>query len=191
MRGSVSSALLEEIIEKIESNAPLKEQLLSTAPGGFFDPTVEQIDKDTRHNFAIGLLHLRRAYLDAKYALASEDAELMEAAALNCQTIFGDGKMLLLQHHANEQLLIQDKAAKAPRREGGKKRGEAISAAAKQRRDELSPYKAKYNALVESGIKYLLARKLVLDQMVFDEIPLPSQPIVIDLFPKPEKSKGS
>jgi hypothetical protein len=133
----IARAVLTGIIEKLRSDERLFRQVITAVPGGFIDDPVT--NERMRLDCAMGLWNLRRAYLNASRALASDDPEQIELASPHCEKLFSDGRILLQKYQAAEELRLQKQEAKeaekaaaeaamhqarAPQRSGGEKTAE-------------------------------------------------------------------
>jgi hypothetical protein len=114
---------------------------------------------------------LRRALHAARKTLKSDDPEYIVIMALEYQTLFGEGRLLLFKREGATLLS----------REQGKK-----SAAA--RREGRKPYQDLYQTMVASGVHYLKARQDCINQMSADGRHVPRSPTTLNQwFPKPKK----
>ena len=157
-------AVLERIVSRLE---PMEREL-SFVPGYWVGGKAEAA---ARQRLANGLYFLRIALRDARDALASDDPENIIISAINCQTAFGDGRLLLFRREEVPHLS----------RERGKKSGAV-------RRYPCKCYQDAYKALLNSGIPYLRARQECIARMIADGLKPPKSPTTENAwFPKPEK----
>ena len=157
--------VLERIVHRLE---PMEQELSFSTSYWVGDKEAEE---KLQQRMATGLLFLRNALRGACRALVGDDPEDVIISALECQTMFGDGRLLLFKRE--EATLLS--------RERGRKSAAARGAWRK-------PYRDMYRTMVASGVPYLKARKDCMNQMSAGGRRVLKSPTTLNqLFPKPKK----
>jgi hypothetical protein len=164
---AVARAVSKRIVRRLE---PIEKEL--SFPTGYYVGDREAEEK-LREQISTGRVSLQAALRNGRAALSSDDPEIIVIRALVCQTSYGSGRFLSFKHE--EAALLA--------REHGKRSGETRRT---KMEDRVKPYRDRYRAMLDLGVRYLQARKECIDQMTADRVPVPKSATTINrMFPKP------